>query len=67
MNSSYYQTIDAMEKAGVAKGYIDGWASGFLHNPPRGPQHVTAGYEEGYKDGLEGVADGWQGWMRQAA
>ena len=33
MSNVYYETIDKMEKSGVDKEYINGWAGGFLHNP----------------------------------
>ena len=68
MNTTYYQMLDSMEKAGVAREYIDGWACGFLHNPRRGEQHITEGYEAGYDDGMNGVMDGYKAWVgKQAA
>ncbi len=66
MNTTYYQMMDTMEKAGVDWQYIDGWACGYLHNPPRGEQHVTEGYEAGYEDGRNGKMDGFTDWLRKA-
>ena len=67
MNTTYYQIIDSMEKAGAERQYIDGWACGYLHNPPRGEQHVTEAYEAGYNDGLNGVNDGYKAWVGKKA
>ena len=62
MNKTYYETIDAMEKAGVNKEYINGWACGFLHNPKREEQRLTDAYEAGYTDGEEEKTDGYSSW-----
>jgi hypothetical protein len=62
MNSLYYQTIDKMEKAKVARDYIVGWASGFLHNPKLEEQRITDAYEAGYSDGENKKADGFSAW-----
>lgn len=62
MNKTYYETIDAMEKAGVNKEYINGWACGFLHNPKREEQRITEAYEAGYTDGEEEKTDGYNKW-----
>lgn len=62
MNKVYYETIDAMEKAGVNKEYINGWACGFLHNPKREEQRLTEAYEAGYTDGEEEKTDGYNSW-----
>ena len=40
-NKVYYDTITAMEKKGVDKEYINGWACGFLHNPKREEQRLN--------------------------
>lgn len=63
MNKTYYETIDKMEKAGVDKEYINGWACGFLHNPKREEQRVTEAYEAGYNDGTESKTDGFSSWQ----
>jgi hypothetical protein len=65
MNTTYYQMMDTMEKAGVDWQYIDGWACGYLHNPPRGEQYVTEGYEAGYEDGRNGNMEGYTDWLNQ--
>ncbi len=67
MDTTYYQTIDTMEKAGVERQYIDGWACGYLHNPRRGEQHTTEPYEAGYEDGMNGVKDGYKAWIGKKA
>lgn len=64
MNTTYYRMMDTMEKAGVDNQYVDGWACGFLHNPRRGEQYLTEGYEAGYKDGFEGKMDGYAAWRK---
>ena len=64
MNKEYYAAIDKMEKANVAREYIVGWASGFLHNPKREEQRINDAYESGYADGEEkndGNFDSWVG------
>lgn len=60
----YYRTLDTMYKAGVDHQYIDGWACGFLHNPPRGPQYITEGYEAGYADGRAETTSGYNAWIK---
>lgn len=62
MNSTYYQTIDKMEKAKVARDYIVGWASGYLHNPKVEEQRVTEAYDAGYSDGMNQKPDGFSAW-----
>jgi len=47
----YYETIDKLEKMGVDREYLQGWAGGFLGNPKREEQRVTEAYEAGYEDG----------------
>lgn len=62
MNKSYYEAIDKMEKANVKKEYINGWASGFLHNPKREEQRINDAYEAGYTDGEAEKVDGYSKW-----
>lgn len=62
MNKVYYETIDKMEKAGVAREYINGWACGFLHNPRREEQRLTDAYEAGYADGENSKTDDFGKW-----
>ena len=61
----YYETIDKMEKANVAREYIVGWASGFLHNPKREEQRITEAYEAGYADGEARKTDGYEKWIEK--
>jgi hypothetical protein len=65
VSNPYYETIDKMEKAGVDPEYINGWASGFLHNPKREEQRANDAYEAGYAHGLEQDASGFQAWVRK--
>ena len=65
MDKLYYETIDRMEKHGVDADYINGWASGFLHNPKREEQRVTEAYEAGYAAGMEKNAGGFDAWIRK--
>ncbi len=62
MNSVYYQTIDKMEKAKVARDYLVGWASGFLHNPKVEEQRQNEAYDAGYDDGMSKKTDGYTAW-----
>ena len=41
MSTAYYEAVDRMEKKGVDPEYINGWASGFLHNPKREQQRLN--------------------------
>jgi len=62
MNKTYYETIDTMEKKGIDREYINGWACGFLHNPKREEQRINEAYEAGYQDGEEQKTDGFTSW-----
>ena len=59
----YYDAIDAMERAGVLREYIVGWAGGWLRNPPREPQRVTEAYQAGYEDGLARRTGAYEDWI----
>ncbi len=63
MNEVYYETIDKMEKAKVARDYVVGWASGFLQNPKREEQRITDAYEAGYTDGEEQSTENFDEWV----
>jgi hypothetical protein len=65
MDKVYYETIDRMEKQKVDPDYINGWASGFLHNPKREEQRVSEAYEAGYAAGREKKAAGYDAWIRK--
>lgn len=65
MDNLYYETIDRMEKQGVELEYINGWASGFLHNPKREEQRASEAYEAGYAHGKEKNAGGFDAWLRK--
>ena len=65
MSNDYYQSIDAMEKDGVDREYISGWAGGALHNPKREQQRINDAYEAGYADGWDRKLDGYLPWIRQ--
>lgn len=64
MDQTYYKTITQMEESGVDPEYIQGWVGGYLHNPMREEQRVTAAYEAGYQDGRSGNTDNIQQWQR---
>ncbi|KAA3621099.1 MAG: hypothetical protein DWQ08_14575 [Proteobacteria bacterium] len=51
MNTTYYETVDKLEKMGVDKEYIQGWIGGYFGNPQREEQRVTEAYTAGYEDG----------------
>ncbi len=65
MDKTYYETVDKMEKAGVDSEYINGWASGYLHNPKREEQRITDPYLAGYEDGWNKNTDHMQDWIKQ--
>lgn len=65
MSNAYYDAIDRMEKKGVDPEYINGWASGFLHNPKREEQRVSAAYDAGYAQGMEKNSGGFDAWIRK--
>jgi len=65
MNSFYYAAIDKMEKAGVNRDYIVGWASGYLHNPKVEEQRLTDAYNAGYDDGVEQKDDNFGSWVKK--
>ena len=65
MGTPYYDAIDRMEKKKVDPEYINGWASGFLHNPKREEQRVSEAYAAGYAHGLEKNAGGFEAWIRK--
>lgn len=64
MSSAYYEAIDRMEKNKVDPDYINGWASGYLHNPKREQQRVSEAYDTGYAHGLEKNTGGFEAWIR---
>ncbi len=65
MTNDYYEMIDKMEKLGVDREYINGWAGGHLHNPKREEQRVTEMYAAGYADGWDRKTDGYPSWIRK--
>lgn len=65
MTTVYYETVDRMQKQGVDPEYINGWASGFLHNPKREEQRVNEAYEAGYAHGVEKNTSGFEAWVRK--
>ena len=65
MGSPYYEAIDRMEKQKVDPEYINGWASGYLHNPKREEQRKSEAYDAGYAAGLEKKAEGFEAWIRK--
>ena len=54
-----------MEKKGVDKEYINGWACGFLHNPKREEQRLNDAYTTGYDDGHAGKTDGFTAFAKK--
>jgi hypothetical protein len=65
MGTPYYDAIDAMQKKQVDPEYINGWASGFLHNPKREEQRANDAYAAGYAAGLEQKTEGCEAWIRK--
>ncbi len=65
MSSAYYEAIDRMEKQKVDPEYVNGWASGYLHNPKREEQRANDAYEAGYAAGMEKKTGGYEAWIRK--
>ena len=65
MNTAYYEAIDRMSKAGVDAEYINGWASGFLHNPKREEQRASEAYEAGYATAWRRRPRASRAWIRK--
>jgi hypothetical protein len=65
MSSAYYEAIDRMEKQRVDPEYVNGWASGYLHNPKREEQRANEAYEAGYAAGMEKNTSGYEAWIRK--
>lgn len=65
MSSPYYDAIDQMQKQHVDPEYINGWASGFLHNPKREEKRANEAYEAGYAAGLAKKKGGFEAWIRK--
>jgi hypothetical protein len=65
MGNEYYEMIDKMEKDGVDREYINGWACGYLHNPKREEQRINEMYEAGYADGWDKKRDGYLSWIKK--
>lgn len=51
IDSSYYETIDQLEKMGVERDYIVGWIGGYMENPEVEEQRRNDAYSAGYEDG----------------
>jgi hypothetical protein len=65
MSTPYYEAIDRMERKHVDPEYINGWASGYLHNPKREEQRSSEAYEAGYAHGMEKNSGGFDPWIRK--
>ena len=65
MGNIYHETIDRMEQLGVDPEYINGWASGYLHNPKREEQRINEVYEAGYTNGWDKKCDGYAPWIKK--
>lgn len=65
MDKIYYETIDQMEKKSIDPEYVNGWASGFLHNPKREVQRVNDAYEAGYTAGWDKKTVGFEAWVKK--
>ncbi len=57
MDNIYYETIDKLEKMGVQREYITGWAGGYLDNPQREEQRASDAYTSGFEDGSNKSTD----------
>jgi hypothetical protein len=57
VDQTYYDTVTKMENEGIDPEYMDGWMSGYLHNPIREEQRITEAYQAGFDDGQEKKTD----------
>jgi len=64
MNKEYYDTVVAMEKAGVDAEYLQGWQGGYLMNPEREEQRLTEAYQAGFADGTEKDLNAYKEWLK---
>ncbi|GIT54651.1 MAG: hypothetical protein Ct9H300mP16_18110 [Pseudomonadota bacterium] len=62
MDTTYYQTVERLEKLGVDPEYVQGWVGGYLGNPEREEQRVSDAYKAGYQDGRKQVTDAALNW-----
>ncbi|MBZ0071074.1 MAG: hypothetical protein WCY26_01165 [Thiohalobacteraceae bacterium] len=65
MSNPYYEAIDKMEKAGVDRDYIVGWAGAYNQNPPREEQRASDAYTAGYEKGKARDASGFEAWVKK--
>jgi len=65
MGKEYYDMIDKMEKQGVDAEYINGWASGWLHNPIREEQRQGEAYLAGFKAGWDKQPGDFTAWAKK--
>ncbi|HJP07430.1 MAG: hypothetical protein CL395_04115 [Acidiferrobacteraceae bacterium] len=64
MSTAYYQTVDQLEKMGVDPDYLQGWVGGYLGNPQREEQRVSAAYTAGFEDGQNQITDHASEWKK---
>ena len=64
MEQVYYETVDKLEKMGVDRDYILGWIGGYLGNPKREEQRVTAAYDAGFDDGKNKNTTNAEAWKK---
>ena len=62
MDTTYYQTIEQLEKLGVDPEYVQGWVGGYLGNPEREEQRISEAYKAGYHDGRKRLTDAALNW-----
>jgi hypothetical protein len=62
MNREYYDAITKMEAQQTNKDFVNGWASGYIGNPPLEQQRRTEAYLAGYSAGAARTLDGIDNW-----
>lgn len=67
MPNPYYDTIVSLERQGVSRQYIQGWASGYLGNPEIEEQRMTDAWQAGYADGKNRTITTASDWRAQSA
>jgi hypothetical protein len=60
----YYDAVDKMQNLQVDPEYVQGWIGGYMGNPKREEQRITAPYEAGYEDGGNSDVSKFDQWVK---
>jgi hypothetical protein len=62
MDKTYYEAVSKLEQTGTDREYIQGWIGGYMGNPKREEQRITAAYTAGYADGQNKTTENAAAW-----